>query len=63
MRRGRWSTRIAGVICGIAPHWGAALPGRAGLEVRLDLMAVVGYQARQDYLLADQSAPSGPGTQ
>jgi len=33
VRRGLCATRTAGVICEIAPHWGAALPGRTGSEV------------------------------
>jgi len=36
VRRGLCSTPTAGVIREIAPHWGAALPDRAGLQVRLN---------------------------
>ena len=29
VRQGLGATRTGGVFCEIAPHWGAALPGRA----------------------------------
>jgi len=42
VRRGLSSTRTARVTREIAPHWGAALPGRAGIVVVVVVVIVIG---------------------